>query len=199
MAPLTIAKKTFLPILFLMLALSFWFFSVTNISKNKTLPIEQPDDSTAYQQKFIDEIVLEAQALQQQTNLFASITIAQAILESDWGRSDLAVDSHNLFGIKGSFNDQSSTLPTDEFENGERITIEASFKKYDTIQESMVDHIDFLKGGTYDAIKTSTDYKEAAYALQNGGYATDPQYAEKLIELIEQFHLNKYDQQGSLS
>ncbi|TFJ46167.1 histidine kinase [Carnobacterium divergens] len=199
MAPLTIAKKTFLPILFLMLALSFWFFSVTNISQNKTLPIEQHDDSTAYQQKFIDEIVLEAQALQQQTNLFASITIAQAILESDWGRSDLAVDSHNLFGIKGSFNDQSSTLPTDEFENGERITIEASFKKYDTIQESMVDHIDFLKGGTYDAIKTSTDYKEAAYALQNGGYATDPQYAEKLIELIEQFHLNKYDQQGSLS
>lgn len=199
MAPLTIAKKTFLPILFLMLALSFWFFSVTNISQNKTLPIEQHDDSTAYQQKFIDEIVLEAQALQQQTNLFASITIAQAILESDWGRSDLAVDSHNLFGIKGSFNDQSSTLPTDEFENGERITIEASFKKYDTIQESMVDHIDFLKGGTYDAIKTSTDYKEAAYALQNGGYATDPHYAEKLIELIEQFHLNKYDQQGSLS
>lgn len=199
MAPLTIAKKTFLPILFLMLALSFWFFSVTNISQNKTLPIEQHDDSTAYQQKFIDEIVLEAQALQQQTNLFASITIAQAILESDWGRSDLAVDSHNLFGIKGSFNDQSSTLPTDEFENGERITIEASFKKYDTIQESMVDHIDFLKGGTYDAIKTSTDYKETAYALQNGGYATDPHYAEKLIELIEQFKLNKYDQQRSLS
>ncbi|WP_413537000.1 glycoside hydrolase family 73 protein [Carnobacterium divergens] len=199
MAPLTIAKKKFLPILFLMLALSFWFFSVTNISQNKTLPIEQHDDSTAYQQKFIDEIVLEAQALQQQTNLFASITIAQAILESDWGRSDLAVDSHNLFGIKGSFNDQSSTLPTDEFENGERITIEASFKKYDTIQESMGDHIDFLKGGTYDAIKTSTDYKEAAYALQNGGYATDPQYAEKLIELIEQFKLNKYDQQRSLS
>lgn len=111
----------------------------------------------------------------------------------------MAVDSHNLFGIKGSFNDQSSTLPTDEFENGERITIEASFKKYDTIQESMVDHIDFLKGGTYDAIKTNTGYKEAAYALQNGGYATDPHYAEKLIELIEQFHLNKYDQQGSLS
>lgn len=63
----------------------------------------------------------------------------------------------------------------------------------------MVDHIDFLNGGTYEAVKTSTDYKEAAYALQNGGYATDPHYAEKLIELIEQFKLNKYDQQRSLS
>ncbi|MDO0876026.1 histidine kinase [Carnobacterium divergens] len=199
MAPLSITKKKFLPIIFLVLSLLLCLSFVLNNTQKKEVPLTQHDYSTAYQQKFIDEIVLEAQALQQQTNLFASITIAQAILESDWGRSDLAVDSHNLFGIKGSFNDQSSTLPTDEFENGERITIEASFKKYDTIQESMVDHIDFLNGGTYEAVKTSTDYKEAAYALQNGGYATDPHYAEKLIELIEQFKLNKYDQQRSLS
>lgn len=199
MAPLSITKKKFLPIIFLVLSLLLCLSFVLNNTQKKEVSLTQHDYSTAYQQKFIDEIVLEAQALQQQTNLFASITIAQAILESDWGRSDLAVDSHNLFGIKGSFNDQSSTLPTDEFENGERITIEASFKKYDTIQESMVDHIDFLNGGTYEAVKTSTDYKEAAYALQNGGYATDPHYAEKLIELIEQFKLNKYDQQRSLS
>lgn len=78
--------------------------------------------------------------------------------------------------------------------DGETITIEDAFKKYDTVQESMVDHIDFLSGGTYEAIKTSKNYKEAAYALQNGGYATDPDYAEKLIGLIEEFQLNKHDE-----
>lgn len=198
MAPLTITKRKALPIILLLFALLLSSFFALNNTQKKELPIT-PDYSTAYQQTFINQIASEAQALQQQTKLFASITIAQAILESDWGRSELAVDSHNLFGIKGNFNDQSSTLPTDEFENGERITIDASFKKYETVQESMIDHIDFLEGGTYEAVKTSSDYKEAAYALQNGGYATDPHYAEKLIELIEQFKLNKYDQQGSKS
>ncbi|MFD2387301.1 glycoside hydrolase family 73 protein [Enterococcus rivorum] len=153
----------------------------------------QYDDSTIYQKNFIDDIAYEAQNLQNQTHLFASITIAQAILESDWGRSQLATEANNLFGIKGTFNNQSSIMPTDEVINGERITIDDSFKKYATIQESMVDHINFLKGATYEPIKTSNNYKEAAIALQNGGYATDPNYAEKLIELIEEFQLDQYD------
>lgn len=182
-------KQNILPLL-LILLLSFAsiFFIFTN---NEEQPIQ--DEATAYQQIFIDQIASEAKLLQKQTHLFASITIAQAILESDWGRSDLAIEANNLFGIKGAYNDESSIMPTDEFIDGERITIDDSFKKYGTIQESMVDHIEFLKGGTYDAIKTSKNYKEAALALQNGGYATDPDYAAKLIELIEEFKLNKYD------
>lgn len=153
----------------------------------------QFDETTAYQKEFIDEIASEAQNLQTQTHLFASITIAQAILESDWGRSDLAIEANNLFGIKGSYNQQTTVMPTDEVINGERITVNDSFKKYNTIQESLVDHLEFIKGSSYESIKTSKNYKEAAIALQNGGYATDPNYAEKLIELIEEFQLDRYD------
>lgn len=149
--------------------------------------------STKYQTDFIEKIADEAQQLQEQTNLFASITIAQAILESDWGNSELAKDSNNLFGIKAQETDESTTLPTDEYEDGERVTIEADFKKYATVQESMVDHIVFLEGASYAPVKTAENYREAAHALKAGGYATDPNYAEKLIELIEQFKLNKYD------
>ncbi|MBO0445887.1 hypothetical protein IGJ55_002343 [Enterococcus sp. AZ170] len=181
-------RQNILPLL-LILLLSF--ASLFLIFNKEEQPIQ--DEATAYQQIFIDEIASEAKLLQKQTHLFASITIAQAILESDWGRSELAVEAKNLFGIKGAFNEESSIMPTDEFIDGERITIDDSFKKYETIQESMVDHMEFLKGGTYDAIKTSKNYQEAAVALQNGGYATDPDYAEKLIQLIEEFKLYKYD------
>lgn len=148
---------------------------------------------TEEQQTFIDEIASEAKKLQQQTHLFASITIAQAILESDWGRSDLALEANNLFGIKGSHNDQSSVMPTDEYINGQRITVDDAFKKYETIQASLADHLAFLEGASYQPIKTSKNYREAARALQNGGYATDPDYATKLIALIEEFDLSKYD------
>lgn len=153
----------------------------------------QADPTTVYQQIFIDEIASEAKQLQQETHLFASITIAQAILESDWGRSDLATEANNLFGIKGRHNNQSSVMPTDEYVDGERITIDDTFKKYETIQESMVDHMDFLKGASYQSIQTSKNYREAAMALQDGGYATDPDYAAKLIALIEEFKLYAYD------
>lgn len=186
----TVKKRVnILPIIIIVL-LSFTSIFLLFTQKEQAI---QYDDSTIYQKNFIDDIAYEAQNLQNQTHLFASITIAQAILESDWGRSQLATEANNLFGIKGTYNNQSSIMPTDEVINGERITIDDSFKKYATIQESMVDHINFLKGATYEPIKTSNNYKEAAIALQNGGYATDPNYAEKLIELIEEFQLDQYD------
>lgn len=181
-------KRNVLPLLLILLLSIASIFLIFNKEEQ---PIQ--DEATAYQQLFIDEIAAEAKVLQKQTHLFASITIAQAILESDWGRSDLALEANNLFGIKGTFNEQSSIMPTEEFIDGEQITIDDSFKKYSTIQESMVDHMEFLNGGTYEAIKTSQNYREAAIALQNGGYATDPEYAEKLIALIEEFQLDKYD------
>lgn len=184
----TLKKRIILPLLLILLFLLAIIFFLFSREEQPT-----PDESTAYQQIFIDEIASEAKLLQKSTHLFASITIAQAILESDWGRSDLAVEANNLFGIKGVFNEESSIMPTDEYIDGERVTIDDSFKKYETIQESMIDHMEFLKGSTYEDIKTSKNYREAAVALQNGGYATDPDYAEKLIQLIEEFNLNKYD------
>ncbi|ODJ50231.1 glycoside hydrolase family 73 protein [Brochothrix thermosphacta] len=145
--------------------------------------------NTRYQTKFIEDISKQAQKLEDETSLSASITIAQAILESDWGRSELALKSNNLFGIKG----ETIKMTTDEYEEGERITIVDNFKVYDSIADSVLDHAEFLEGGTYSGLEKSKNYRESAYILQEGGYATDPKYAEKIIEIIEQYSLFKYD------
>ncbi|MBP1042552.1 glycoside hydrolase family 73 protein [Vagococcus sp. BWB3-3] len=149
--------------------------------------------STAYQGDFINEIAGPAQNIHAETQLFPSIIIAQAILESDWGQSELATSANNLFGIKGEHNNQSVIMRTDEYIDGERITIDDQFKKYDNLQQGMEDHLVFLKGASYQPVLSAANYREAALAIQAGGYATDPRYADKLIELIEQFGLNQYD------
>lgn len=149
--------------------------------------------NTRYQTKFIEDISKQAQKLEDETSLSASITIAQAILESDWGRSELALKSNNLFGIKGEHKGETIKMPTDEYEEGERITIVDNFKVYDSIADSVLDHAEFLEGGTYSGLEKSENYRESAYILQEGGYATDPKYAEKINEIIEQYSLFKYD------
>ncbi|MTD41528.1 histidine kinase [Erwinia sp. CPCC 100877] len=181
------SKKNLIPIILILLLSLTGLFFIFNPKE------ESLDPETVYQQEFIEEIADEAKQLYKKTHLFASITIAQAILESDWGRSALATEANNLFGIKGEYNEQTSIMPTDEYVDGQLITVDDSLKKYETIQQSMADHMDFLKGSSYNAVKTSKNYKEAALALQNGGYATDPDYAEKLIQLIEEFKLYRYD------
>ncbi|MBC1373894.1 GW domain-containing glycosaminoglycan-binding protein [Listeria booriae] len=152
------------------------------------------------QQEFIDLLAGHAQQIQDQKGILTSITLAQAILESNWGESKLATEGRNLFGIKGEYQKDSVTMPTQEFENNEWITIDAAFRKYPTWFESLDDHAAlFLKGTSWDKTKyqgviKAKDYKTAANALQKAGYATDSGYAEKLIELIEQRNLQAYDQ-----
>ncbi|MBC1271696.1 glucosaminidase domain-containing protein [Listeria booriae] len=163
---------------------------------------EEPVEVTRVdpQQEFINLLAGHAQQIQDQKGILTSITLAQAILESNWGESKLATEGRNLFGIKGEYQKDSVTMPTQEFENNEWITIDASFRKYPTWFESLDDHAAlFLKGTSWDKTKyqgviKAKDYKTAANALQKAGYATDPGYAEKLIELIEQRNLQAYDQ-----
>ncbi|MBC1797094.1 GW domain-containing glycosaminoglycan-binding protein [Listeria booriae] len=163
---------------------------------------EEPVEITRVdpQQEFINLLAGHAQQIQDQEGILTSITLAQAILESNWGESKLATEGRNLFGIKGEYQKDSVTMPTQEFENNEWITIDAAFRKYPTWFESLDDHAAlFLKGTSWDKTKyqgviKAKDYKTAANALQKAGYATDPGYAEKLIELIEQRNLQAYDQ-----
>ncbi|MBC2104559.1 glucosaminidase domain-containing protein [Listeria booriae] len=163
---------------------------------------EEPVEITRVdpQQEFINLLAGHAQQIQDQEGILTSITLAQAILESNWGESKLATEGRNLFGIKGEYQKDSITMPTQEFENNEWITIDAAFRKYPTWFESLDDHAAlFLKGTSWDKTKyqgviKAKDYKTAANALQKAGYATDPGYAEKLIELIEQRNLQAYDQ-----
>lgn len=147
---------------------------------------------------FIKQVAPEAQAMQRKYNVPASITIAQAILESDWGSSKLAAKYHNLFGIKGT-GENSQVLTTKEYVNGKWITTKGRFKVYSSWSESIKDHTKLMINGTdynsqnYQAVTQASDYKEAAKALQEAHYATDPDYAQKLISVIQTYKLYNYD------
>ncbi|WP_036126387.1 glycoside hydrolase family 73 protein [Lysinibacillus sphaericus] len=151
--------------------------------------------------KFVDDIAPIAVALHQQNGeILPSITIAQAILESNFGRSKLAVNANNLFGIKGRYQGKSIKMPTMEYQNNKSYTTEAEFRAYPDWKSALKDHRQLLLNGTswnahqYDEVLKATNYQEAAYALKKSNYSTDPLYPEKLIAIIEQYHLGKYDQ-----
>ena len=180
----------------LVLVLAF-FGSLTLIAEKK----EPPFVPKTHKEQFIADISTEAQSLYVKYGVLPSISISQAILESDWGTSSLATKNGNYYGIKGGGVENGSPFFTKEYlKNSDQwIEIEATFRKYDSWQESMEDHAKLLVYGTkwnpelYRSVIEAADYKEAAYALQTAGYATDPRYPEKLIRLIEQYQLDQYD------
>ena len=133
--------------------------------------------------------------------ILPSITAAQAILESGWGSSELAkVPNNNLFGIKDSedWHGEIVTVPTQEYLNGDYITVNAAFRKYASWNDSVVDHAKFFtstewRKDNYRKVVNETDYRIAAQELKNAGYATDPNYPGKLIRLIEAYKLYEWD------
>ena len=148
---------------------------------------------------FIADIAPAAQQMQANYGVHASISIAQAILESDWGESELSAVYNNLYGMKGDNPENTVRLMTSEYYNGEWVTIQANFRVYGSWAESVQDHaLLFVNGTTWDPdqyapVLQAATYQEAAQALQDCGYATDPDYAEKLIAVIEQHALYEYD------
>ena len=133
--------------------------------------------------------------------ILPSITAAQAILESGWGSSELAkAPNNNLFGIKDSedWRGEIVTVPTQEYLNGDYITVNAAFRKYASWNDSVVDHAKFFtstewRKDNYRKVVNETDYRIAAQELKNAGYATDPTYPGKLIRLIEAYKLYEWD------
>ncbi len=120
----------------------------------------------------------------------ASITLAQGILESECGNSRLAIEGNNHFGIKCHSDWTGESIYHDDDRNHE------CFRKYTSAYDSFKDHSDFLreKSRYSNLFKLDhTDYKSWAYGLKAAGYATDPQYAQKLITIIEEMGLEAYD------
>ena len=151
------------------------------------------------EEAFIASLAPTAQRLQRIYHILPSISLAQACLESQFGQSELARTYHNLYGVKGDQWGQSVNLKTQEYENGVWKTIDARFRVYPSNRASMRDHAKLLAKGTnynasqYIKVIQATNYREAALALQEAGYATDPTYAQKLIQLIEEYQLYQYD------
>ncbi|TPG74307.1 mannosyl-glycoprotein endo-beta-N-acetylglucosamidase [Brevibacillus laterosporus] len=151
-------------------------------------------------QDFIDKIAPGAVADMKKTKIPASLTIAQAILESAWGESGLTKQGNNLFGIKGTGPAGVCAMPTKENYNGQWTTITANFRAYNNWGESIADHSKLILNGTRDKPTRyhgvlGADYKTACHAIHKGGYATDPGYPGKLIGLIEKYGLATYDKE----
>lgn len=121
-----------------------------------------------------------------------SVVIAQAILESQFGTSELSTDANNLFGIKGTYRGQSVQFYTREIENGKSIKVLAQFRKYPNLASSIADH-NQLVSAKFIKSKNILSYRQSTRLLQENGYATDPHYASKLNHLIVEYHLSNYD------
>lgn len=125
----------------------------------------------------------------------ASITLAQGLLESGAGQSALARKSNNHFGIKCGSDWKGKTVSHDDDARGE------CFRAYKHPKQSYEDHSKFLVGRSRYASLFKlkiTDYKGWARGLKKAGYATDPRYAQRLIDIIELYGLDKYDKKGGL-
>lgn len=151
-------------------------------------------------QDFIDTIATDAVKNANDYGLYPSVTIAQAILESGSGKSSLSKEPyHNLFGIKGSYKGQSVKMRTGEHDkSGNKYSINANFRRYPDFSSSLKDHNELLRNrlnGYYSCTwrENADNAIEAAKCLQ-GKYATDVNYANKLINIIDKYNLQRFDE-----
>ncbi len=160
--------------------------------------------------KFIKKVGPVARENYKRTGILASVTMAQAILESGWGQSSLARNGNNLFGMKvnlsgnnwaGSAWDGVNFYKkgTYEYGSGGRYRITAKFRKYSCIEDSVEDHSAYLlhaRNGSrkrYAGLTATTSYKKQLQIIRNGGYATSGSYVSQLCRVIQTYKLTKWD------
>ena len=145
---------------------------------------------------FIDRISAGAVEAQKKYGVLASLTIAQAILETGWGKYSVG---NNIFGIKASpsWTGETVTAVTGEVIDGNPVKTTGTFRAYDNIEASIEDHAQlFVRNDCYHNLIGCTDYREACVLVQEDGYATSPTYADNLISIIEDNNLTQYDVQA---
>lgn len=176
--------------------------STSDRSEKELEPAQSPKTNTQTTETFIQMIGPEAQSIAWKEGLYASVMIAQAILETGSGNSQLSqAPHHNLFGIKGSYQGKQVSFATQEDQGeGQLYTIQAAFRQYPSYKESLEDYARLLKQGVsgnstiYQRTwkEAAGTYQEATKAL-TGTYATDTAYDKKLNALIETYELTVYD------
>lgn len=144
-------------------------------------------------QSFINTLVPVAQQIQKTYRIPAAVCIAQAALETGWGRS---VVGNNYFGIKATpSTGKVVTSPTTEYVNGKEVWVDATFCAYESLADSANEYGIFLTSQAryapcFNSILTTNGF---CFTLQACGYATDPNYAKKLISIINEFKLAQYN------
>lgn len=146
---------------------------------------------------------------QKTSGILASVSMAQFILESGYGKSELAQNANNCFGMKASLSGNTwegsvwdgtkYVKNTQEYVNGQYVTVSAEFRKYGCVEDSIADHSAYLLGAMngnkkrYDGLKGCTNHEKAIRIIKDGGYATSPTYVENLLSIIDKWNLKQYD------
>lgn len=133
--------------------------------------------------------------------LFSSVVIAQACLETGYGASSLMMKANAIFGIKASIGWKGKvySAKTKEVYNKKTITITDCFRAYDNLTESVEDYFNLIcNNKRYNGAVHQNNYIECIHGIASGGYATDPSYANKVIQIINSFNLSKYDSTESI-
>lgn len=148
---------------------------------------------------------------QKKSGILASVSMAQFVLESGYGKSELALGANNCFGMKKSLsgNTWSGSVwdgvsiykkkTQEQKADGSYVTVTVEFRKYANVGDSIADHSAYLLGAKngeklrYDGLKGCSDYKKAVQIIKDGGYATSLTYVDKLCEIIERWNLTQYD------
>jgi flagellum-specific peptidoglycan hydrolase FlgJ len=153
---------------------------------------------TAAQQAFISQVAPGAIAMQSRYGIPAAVTIAQAIDESGWGQSALAIRDHNLFGIKGTGPAGTDMLPTQEYQSGQYVTITAPFRVYHNVAESIADHGKLLAtNSSYQHAMADRHLPDSFATDLTGVYATDPNYGSSLIAIMRLYNLYQFSAPAS--
>nr|WP_284046933.1 flagellar assembly peptidoglycan hydrolase FlgJ [Halomonas llamarensis] len=146
-------------------------------------------------QQFKDRLTGPAQAASQATGVPAELILAQAALETGWGRHEITTqdgrNSHNLFGIKAGSRWEGDTtdIVTHEYVDGRRTQVSDTFRVYDSFEHAFTDYASLIGNNPrYANVVSAPDAQQAARELQAGGYATDPRYADKLVAVMQTFN-----------
>lgn len=156
-------------------------------------PESNDEPLTGDSKDFLAQLSLPARLASQQSGVPHHLILAQAALESGWGQRQIRREngepSFNIFGVKatGSWKGPTTEITTTEYENGEAKKVKAKFRVYSSYLEALSDYVGVLsRNPRYAAVTQAATAEQGAQALQNAGYATDPQYARKLTSMIQQ-------------
>lgn len=204
-----------------------WLYSrLSDLAAKVTAALGTPVASTGLQAaslknmesaEVVTKVVTLFTANQKQSGILASVSMAQFILESGYGKSELAQNANNCFGMKSSLSGNSwagsawdghsvYTMQTREQNtDGSYVTVTADFRKYGSIEDSIADHSAYLLGAMngskkrYEGLAGCTDYKKAVQIIKDGGYATSLDYMQNLCRVIEQWNLTQFDVAASVT
>lgn len=147
--------------------------------------------------QFIEKIGNASVKCYDQYKILPSLTIAQAILESNWGKSSLASKYYNFFGMKcgTSWKGKSVRLKTkEEYTKGKITEIYDNFRVYGSFDDGIKGRMEFLQMKRYQNLKGITDIKKAVKTIVDDGYCTDKSYVDKIMNLVKKYNLTKYDE-----